>query len=283
VSSSHARLILALARPRAWPPASPAPTLDIVVLQDGSASMSVRVCRAVRGALDQFLRTLGDALRWDGDRVAMTVFAHMARRDPAHARSDDDLFFLDHLSIGSPLPLTDDMAGQREGGIAWGLRVLRRIAKSRSSQNAPVFLLISDGEAGRVARGGPSRRHPALRGRRGHDRRRSHALMPLPVEGDPRRSFHISIAGVAAPRDEGRGYFELDQELDRDIANTVIRTARRSAPANGRTRVHGTPLARCRGRVRRAAVGRYSRAGGQSVAGTAGRRCRAARALNVLY
>src|SRR5204862_7807726 len=72
-----AALTLALARPRGVTAGFARADLDVVVLQDGSASMSVQdMPGGTRWARSiQFLRRLGDALRWDGDRLAMTVFA----------------------------------------------------------------------------------------------------------------------------------------------------------------------------------------------------------------
>jgi hypothetical protein len=239
-----AALILALARPRGVAAGLARADLDIVVLQDGSASMSVEdVPGGTRWARSiQFLRRLGDALRWDGDRFAMTVFARVATPEIRLTHDPTTVFFFfDHLAAGSPLPLTDDMAWDTnvEQGIAWGLRVLKKDRDIRGpSKNAPVFLLISDGEtwSGEVARAVDQMRAvdiPLFVVGVGTIAGGRMPPMPLPIEGDPPPLVsHLDRQGLQRLAAEGRGhYFELDRELDRDIANTVIDTARRSAPA----------------------------------------------------
>ena len=74
-----ASTLLALARPVAAVPLARTAGIDVVLLQDGSASMRVadvagdRWQRSIR-----FLRVLGESLRWQDDRIAMALFAHIA-------------------------------------------------------------------------------------------------------------------------------------------------------------------------------------------------------------
>src|SRR5207248_8283446 len=77
---ASASLIIALARPTATAALVRTAGVDLVVLQDGSASMRTadvpggnRWQRSMR-----FLRVLGESLAWRDDRMAMALFAHIA-------------------------------------------------------------------------------------------------------------------------------------------------------------------------------------------------------------
>ena len=238
-----AALVLALARPRGVAPALGRAGLDIVVLQDGSASMYVRdVPRGTRWARSmEFLRRLGDALRWDDDRMALTVFARIATPQVRLTRDPNTVFFfLDHLGERPPFGLEDETTWDTnvEQGIAWGLRVLEKDREIHGpSGNAPTFILVSDGEtwSGEVARAIDRLREAdvplfvvgvgTLAGGR-------MPPLPFPDDGDPPPTVsHLDRRGLQRLAAEGRGlYFELDRELDRDIANAVIDAGRRSAP-----------------------------------------------------
>ena len=78
-----------------------------------------------------FLRLLGDSLSWNDDRMALTVFAHIATPQ-IRLTSDPNtvFFFLDHLQGRPPFRLEDDTTWDTnlEQGIAWGLRLSRKIA-----------------------------------------------------------------------------------------------------------------------------------------------------------
>lgn len=236
-------LILALARPRGVAPSVGRAGLDIVVLQDGSASMYVRDTPAgSRWARSmQFLRRLGDALRWEDDRVALTVFARISTPQVRLTRDPNTVFFfLDHLDERPPFGLDDETTWDTnvEQGIAWGLRVLEKDREINGrSANAPVFILVSDGESwsGEVARAIDRLRDAGvpldvvgvgtLAGGR-------MPPLPFPDDGDPPPTIsRLDRRGLQRLAEEGRGrYFELDREIDRDIANTVIDAGRRSAP-----------------------------------------------------
>ncbi len=71
----------------------------------------------------RFPRRLGDALAWDDDRMALTVFARIATRQIRPTRDPNTVFFfLDHRGTKSPLPLQDETTWDTnvEQGIACG-------------------------------------------------------------------------------------------------------------------------------------------------------------------
>jgi hypothetical protein len=265
---SCASMAAALARPRGVTTVINRAGLDIVVLQDGSASMHVTDVSAfardgstelrrdlavapigrVGGPGNRwqrsmaFLRLLGDSLSWNDDRMALTVFAHIAT--PQIRLTNDPntvFFFLDHLQDRPPFRLEDDTTWDTnlEQGIAWGLRLLEKDRELHGpSLNGKLFVMLSDGESwsGEVARAidRAVREHVPL-----------HVIGAgtlaggdLPettidgiVEPSPGKSRldRASLQRIAAAG--GGQYFELDRDLDRDIANTIIDAGRRQAPA----------------------------------------------------
>ena len=259
---SCASLALALARPRGVTTVVNRAGLDIVVLQDGSASMHVtdvssafargnpaelRRANASPSATRwqrsmDFLRLLGDSLSWNDDRMALTVFAHIATPQ-IRLTSDPNtvFFFLDHLHDRPPFRLEDDTTWDTnlEQGIAWGLRLLEKDQELHgASINGKLFVMLSDGESwsGEVARAidRAAREHVPL-----------HVIGvgtlaggDLPVttvdgvtEPSPGKSRleRASLQRIAAAG--GGQYFELDRDPDRDIANAIIDAGRRQAPA----------------------------------------------------
>ncbi len=270
---SCAALALALARPRGVTTVVNRAGIDIVVLQDGSASMHVTdVRRRNRDGSDRwtFLRLLGDSLSWNDDRMALTVFAHIATPQ-IRLTSDPNtvFFFLDHLHDRPPFRLEDDTTWDTnlEQGIAWGLRLLEKDRELHGpSPNGKLFVMLSDGESwsGEVARSieRAVREHVPL-----------HVIGvgtlaggDLPVttidgveEPSPGRSRldRASLQRIAAAG--GGQYFELDRDPDRDIANAIIDAGRRQAPAttedgHGRGVVLAVPRSRTRARGARQRV-----------------------------
>jgi von Willebrand factor type A domain len=183
----------ALARPVAVVSLLRTAGIDLVILQDGSASMRVKDVSGNRWRRSmQFLRTLGESLQWEDDRVALALFASIATPQVRLTRDPNTFFFfLDHLEDEPPFRMQDDTTWDTnmERGIYWGLRLIEKdeeIAKaggvlpppggrrpefSRPSrdlaglkpgptsagvarQNARVFVLVSDGQAwsGNVAK-----------------------------------------------------------------------------------------------------------------------------------
>ena len=259
---SCASLAIALARPRGVTTVVNRAGLDIVVLQDGSASMHVAdvssaSARSTPGELRRdnaspaatrwqrsmdFLRLLGDSLSWNDDRMALTVFAHIATPQ-IRLTSDPNtvFFFLDHLHDRPPFRLEDDTTWDTnlEQGIAWGLRLIEKDKELHgASINGKVFVMLSDGESwsGEVARAidRAVREHVPL-----------HVIGvgtlaggDLPVtkvdgvtEPSPGKSRleRASLQRIAAAG--GGQYFELDRDPDREIANAIIDAGRRQAPA----------------------------------------------------
>jgi hypothetical protein len=221
----------------------------------------------------RFLRALGESLRWEDDRVAMALFAHIATPQIRLTKDPNTFFFfLDHMEERSPFRLEDDASWDTniERGIYWGLRLVakdeeirgetaaaaakvgqaRRSAtsdprakaaepkKTAVSRNARAFVLLSDGQAwsGEVAKS------IALAQEEG---------IPIHVVGvgttaggiipDPKRD--VMQAGMRSQLDRaslsviatagGGRYFELEREGDREIANTIIDLTRRRAGTEG--------------------------------------------------
>ena len=244
--------ILALARPQAVTSLVRTAGVDIVILQDGSASMHVTDVRPNRWQRSmRFLRTFGEALRWENDRIAMALFAHMATPQIRLTKDPNTYFFyLDHLEDRSPFRLEDFGTWDTniERGIYWGLRLiekdeeLRKVSglaeKAGIANNARAFVLISDGQSwsGEVAK---SLEMALERG------------VPLNVVGvgttagglipDPARAPDQPALRSVLNRTEltrvatagGGRYFELDRESDREIANTIIDQTRRRAGTVG--------------------------------------------------
>jgi Ca-activated chloride channel family protein len=237
-----ASFAIALARPHGVTTLVNRAGIDIVVLQDGSASMHVADVSSTRWQRSMdFLRLLGDSLSWTDDRMALTVFAHIATPQ-IRLTSDPNtvFFFLDHLHDRPPFRLEDDTTWDTnlEQGIAWGLRLIDKDKELHGpSSNGRLFVMLSDGESwsGEVARSidRATREHVPLYvigvGTLGGG--------PLPdvkFEGEedsaPLRSRldRASLQRIAAAG--GGQYFELDRDPDRDIANSIIDAGRRQAP-----------------------------------------------------
>jgi hypothetical protein len=188
-----------------------------------------------------FLRLLGDSLSWNDDRMALTVFAHIATPQ-IRLTSDPNtvFFFLDHLHDRPPFRLEDDTTWDTnlEQGIAWGLRLLEKDRELHGpSPNGKMFVMLSDGESwsGEVARSidRAVREHVPLNVI-GVGTLAGGDLPAIADEGEepksPGRSRldRASLQRIAAAG--GGQYFELDRDADRDIANAIIDAGRRQAP-----------------------------------------------------
>ena len=235
-------LVLALARPAVVVSLVRTGGVDLVVLLDGSASMHVRDVAGDRWQRSvRFLRTLGDGLRWDHDRMALTLFARIAAPQIRLTKDPNTFFFfLDHLSKQSPFPIESDASWDTniELGLHWGMRVIEKDEELLgASTNAPLFLLISDGQAwsGVV--------EDSLKLARARD-------IPVVVVGvgtisggvipEPRRA--LSPGGAPEPpvhsvldrgslrqiAETGGGqYYEIDRDSDLNLTNQIISNARR--------------------------------------------------------
>ena len=263
-------VVVALARPVAVASMLRTSGVDLVILQDASASMRVRDVPQDRWRRSmRFLRTFGESLQWQDDRVALAIFATIAAPQIRLTRDPNTFFFfLDHLQDAPPFRLEDDTTWDTniERGIYWGLRLIDKDAELSAGlkpgpagsagtaansaggarlqpgqpgqpglrNNPKAFILISDGQAwsGEVAKS------MAMVQERG---------IPLYVVGvgttvggvipepnrDPTRAVVSSVldrSSLAALATAGGGrYFELDRETDRDIANGIIEATRRRA------------------------------------------------------
>ena len=136
-----AATIVALARPVAVVSQLRTAGIDLVILQDGSASMRVKDVQGNRWQRSmQFLRAIGESLRWEDDRVALALFASIATPQVRLTRDPNTFFFfLDHLEDEPPFRMQDDTTWDTniERGIYWGLRLVQKdeeIAKAGGSK-----------------------------------------------------------------------------------------------------------------------------------------------------
>jgi hypothetical protein len=243
-----ASAILALARPVASTSLVRTAGVDLVVLQDGSASMRTEDVAGNRWKRSmRFLRTLAESLAWKDDRMALALFAHIAAPQVRLTKDPNTFFFfLDHLAQESPFRLEDDTTWDTniELGMAWGMRLVERdVELHGTSPNARIFVLITDGQAwsGEVAR--------ALKTARAHDvpvwvvgvgttaggfipeaPRKPNDMSPPqpPQRASLDRTSLMTIANAG-----GGEYLELDRESDRQIANTIIDATRKRAGSRG--------------------------------------------------
>ena len=239
---------LALARPTAAVSLVRTAGVDLVILQDGSASMRTQDVAGDRWRRSmRFLRVLGESLAWKDDRIAMALFAHIAAPQVRLTRDPNTyFFFLDHLDQVSPFRLEDDTTWDTniELGIAWGMRLIEKDTELYGkSPNAKAFVLVTDGQAwsGEVAR--------ALKIARTNDvpvfvvgvgttvgglipdvPRKPNDTSPVepPVHSSLDRASLATIANAG-----GGEYLEIDREGDREISNRIIDAARRRAGSRG--------------------------------------------------
>ena len=244
---ASAATILALARPTAEISVLRTAGVDLVILQDGSASMRTKDVAGDRWQRSiRFLRTLGESLGWRDDRIAMALFAHIAAPQVRLTKDPNTFFFfLDHLNYESPFRLEDDTTWDTniELGIAWGLRLIEKDEEIYGKNpNAKAFVLISDGQAwsGQVARSLQLSKQRGLPVYVVGVGTSAGGLIPAPAPKTPNtppeppirssldRTSLAQIANVG-----GGEYLELDREGDREIANRIIDAARRRAGSRG--------------------------------------------------
>ena len=247
---SNAMIIVALARPQAAVSIIRTAGLDVVVLQDGSASMHVRDVSPDRWQRSmKFLRNFAESLEWKDDRIAMAVFAHIAAPQVRLTTDPNTFFFfLDHLSRESPFRLQDDTTWDTniELGVNWGVRLIEKDEELRGrSPNVKLFVLISDGQAwsGKIERSlklAHSRNIPVFvigvgtsagglipEAPPATDRAVSASTFS-PIRGVLDRASLLTIATAG-----GGQYYELGRESDRQIATAIIDQGRRRAGALG--------------------------------------------------
>ena len=152
VLGALALTLLAIARPLAAVARVRTAGVDLVILQDGSASMHVTDVGPDRWQRStRFLRVLAQSLRWKDDRIALALFARIAAPQVRLTRDPNTFFFfLDHLDRSSPFPLSDDTTWDTniEAGIYWGMRLIEKDEElGGPSPNGKAFVLVSDGQA----------------------------------------------------------------------------------------------------------------------------------------
>ena len=233
-------VIVAIAGPQARVSMLRKASADIVVLQDASASMYVRDVQPDRWRRSvAFLRTFIEALSWEGDRVALALFAQMAAPQVRLTKDPNALFFfIDHVSERSPFRLENLTTWDTniEEGIRWGLNLIQKDEQLFGrSGNPKAFVVISDGQAwtGTVANAlqtSKSRDIPVYVVGVGTT---IGGMIPEPETPDGTRPpptirsvldrkslIQIAIAG-------GGEYFEIGEEPDRTIAFQIIDRLRR--------------------------------------------------------
>jgi hypothetical protein len=234
--------IVALARPQARVTIIRKAGADIVILQDGSASMYVKDVKPDRWRRSiQFLRTFADALSWKGDRVALAIFAHTAAPQLRLTKDPNSFFFfLDHLGDHSPFRLEDTPTWDTniETGIEWGVKLVEKDAELfGKSKNPKGFVVITDGQdwSGTVATALADARRRKIPVNVVGVGTVGGGMIPEPPRADgttPPASVHAildrdNLRQIAAAG--GGEYFEMGHEPDRDVAFEIIESVRRRA------------------------------------------------------
>ena len=237
-------LIGALAQPKVVASFVRTGGADIVVLLDGSASMYVKDVDGNRWQRSvKFLRVLGDSLSWQSDRIALSLFAHIATPQVRLTRDPNTFFFfLDHLENSSPFRLEDDTTWDTNIGLGinWGLRIIEKDEQIRGpSENAKLFVLISDGQAwsGTVEESlktARTRGVPVYVVGVGSD---LGGIIPdpknKPLEPQPPVYSKLDRASLRAIANAGGGqYFEIGRESDIDLSNRLIDAVRRRSASS---------------------------------------------------
>jgi hypothetical protein len=240
--------IIALSRPQARVTIIRKAGADIVILQDGSASMYVRDVKPDRWRRSiQFLRAFADALSWKGDRVALAIFAHTAAPQVRLTKDPNSFFFfLDHLNDHSPFRLEDTPTWDTniETGIGWGLKLAEKDAELfGKSKNPKGFVVVTDGQAwsGDVAIALADARRRKIPVNVVGVGTVGGGMIPEPPRADgstPPPSVHAILDrdGLRQIAAAGGGeYFEIGREPDRDISFRIIESVRRRALASTET------------------------------------------------
>jgi len=234
--------IVALARPQALVSVVRKASADVVVLQDASASMYVTDVRPDRWRRSvQFLRTFAETLSWQGDRVALALFAQLAAPQIRLTKDPNALFFfIDHLGDHSPFRLENTTTWDTniEEGIRWGLRLVEKDEEVFGKNGNPkAFLVISDGQSwsGTVANAISSARAMKIPVHVVGIGTSTGGMIPEPARPDGTRPppvirsvldraslVQLAVAG-------GGEYFEIGDEPDRIVAFRIVDRLRRRA------------------------------------------------------
>jgi Ca-activated chloride channel family protein len=230
--------VVALARPVAHVSTMRRASADIVILQDGSASMHVTDVTPDRWKRSvQFVRSFAEALSWQGDRVALALFAFHAAPQVRLTKDPNALFFfIDHLGDQPPFPLEDDPTWDTniEEGVSWGLKLVETDEQLFGrNKNPKAFVVISDGQAwsGTVARALAAARARGITVYVVGVGTMTGGVIPDPFHRPPIRSAldRRSLGEIA--RVGGGQYFEIGRESDRTVATRIISSIRRRIPS----------------------------------------------------
>jgi len=229
--------IVALARPVARVSAVRRASADIVILQDGSASMHVADVAPNRWRRSvEFVRVFGETLSWRGDRVALALFAHHAAPQVRLTKDPNALFFfIDHLGNAPPFPLEDDPTWDTniETGLSWGMQLIDVDERLfGDTPNPKAFVVISDGQAwsGTVARSVAMARARDIPVYTVGVGTAAGGVIPDPLGRPPihARLDRVSLTEIA--RAGGGQYFEIGREPDAWVAANIIGSIRRRIP-----------------------------------------------------
>jgi hypothetical protein len=237
--------IVALARPQARVTIIRKAGADLVILQDGSASMYVKDVKPDRWRRSiQFLRTFADSLSWKGDRVALAIFAHTAAPQLRLTKDPNSFFFfLDHLGDHSPFRLEDTPTWDTniETGVEWGVKLVEKDAELfGKTKNPKGFVVITDGQAwsGEVAVALADARRRKIPVNVVGVGTVGGGMIPEPPRADgttPPPTVHAILDREALRNIASAGggeYFEMGHEPDRDVAFRIIESVRRRAVAS---------------------------------------------------
>lgn len=235
-------VILAIAGPQARISTLRKASADIVVLQDASASMYVADVEPDRWRRSvSFLRTFIEALSWEGDRVALALFAQLAAPQVRLTKDPNALFFfIDHVSERSPFRLENLTTWDTniEEGIRWGLNLVEKDEQLfGKSGNPKAFVVVSDGQSwsGTVANAlatAKAREIPVYVVGVGTT---IGGMIPEPATPDGNRppptirSTLDRTSLIQIAQAGGGEYFEIGEEPDRAIAFRIIDRLRRRA------------------------------------------------------
>jgi Ca-activated chloride channel family protein len=265
---SVASATLALARPQTLT-VSDADPVDLIILQDGSASMRVTDVLPDRWQRSmKFLRTLVETLPWKDDRMGLAVFANHALPQVRLVRDPNTvIFFIEHLKGGSPFALEENTSWDTNAfeGIRWGLKlVVKDEEYYGKNPNPKAFILLSDGdqysgetlpaiaEARRLripihvigvgTTAGGLIPLPQLSEEPTKDNMRYYAEWERKRAGVPTERIHSPIDRDSLRRIAALGggrYFEIDTEPDADIASKIINDVRKLGRSPGGQKVFG--------------------------------------------
>lgn len=261
-------LTIALARPQTLTVFDADP-VDLIILQDGSASIRVTDVLPDRWQRSmKFLRTLVETLPWKEDRMGLAVFANHALPQVRLVRDPNTvIFFLEHLKGGSPFALEENTSWDTNAyeGIRWGLKLVVKDEEFYGKNpNPKAIILLSDGdqfssetlpaiaEARRLripihvigvgTTVGGLIPEPKLSGEPSKDNMRYYAEWERKRAGIPTERIHSPIDRDSLRRIASLGggrYFELDTEPDVVIASKIINDVRKLGRSPGGQKVFG--------------------------------------------